>query len=148
MILLTSIKTLKERYLFDDNLEDAYIIPNIVKAQDFVIKPLIGAQKYAELLEQIEQDNVTADNEYLIDMIEPVIAYFVASEVVYSVAYKLKNKGMEDGADSSRFSELVSISKKYLMDSQHYAQILGKYFERSCASEKPNGVYKTGLYLG
>lgn len=146
MILLISIKTLKDNYLIDDNLEDRYLLSNIVKAQDFVVAPLIG-DKYKEIVEQIENGSLTEDNKYLLDKIEPVIAYYVMSEVVYSTAYKLKNQGLEEGANSSRFSELVSISKKYALDSQHYAQILGDYFSNSCTNTT-NKVYKTGLYLG
>lgn len=145
MVLLISIKTLKDNYLIDDNLEDRYLLSNIVKAQDFVVAPLIG-DKYKEIVEQIENGSLTEDNKYLLDKIEPVIAYYVMSEVVYSTAYKLKNQGLEEGANSSRFSELVSISKKYALDSQHYAQILGDYFSKSCSTT--NKVYKTGLYLG
>lgn len=146
MILLISIKTLKDKYLIDDNLEDKYLISNISKAQDFVVAPLIG-KKFTEIKEQIENDSLTDDNKYLLDKIEPVIAYYVMSEVVYSTAYKFKNKGLEDANNASKFSELVAISKKYLMDSQHYAQILGDYFSASCTSATSK-VYKTGLYLG
>ena len=146
MILLISIKTLKDKYLIDDNLEDKYLISNISKAQDFVVAPLIG-KKFTEIKEQIENDSLTDDNKYLLDKIGPVIAYYVMSEVVYSTAYKFKNKGLEDANNASKFSELVAISKKYLMDSQHYAQILGDYFSASCTSATSK-VYKSGLYLG
>lgn len=146
MILLISIKTLKDKYLIDDNLEDKYLISNISKAQDFVVAPLIG-KKFTEIKEQIENDSLTDDNKYLLDKIEPVIAYYVMSELVYSTAYKFKNKGLEDANNASKFSELVAISKKYLLDSQHYAQILGDYFSASCTSATSK-VYKTGLYLG
>lgn len=146
MILLISIKTLKDKYLIDDNLEDKYLISNISKAQDFVVAPLIG-EKFTEIKEQIENDSLTDDNKDLLDKIEPVIAYYVMSEVIYSTAYKFKNKGLEDTNNASKFSELVAISKKYLMDSQHYAQILGDYFSASCTSATSK-VYKSGLYLG
>lgn len=146
MILLISIKTLKDSYLIDDNMSDKYLISNIVKGQDFVIKPLIG-EKYEEIVEQIENDSLSDDNKYLLAKIEPVLAYYVMSEAMYSSAYKFKNKGLEDANNASKFSELVAISKKYLLDSQHYAQILGDYFSASCNSET-NKVYKTGLYLG
>ena len=146
MILLISIKTLKDKYLIDDNLEDKYLISNISKAQDFVVAPLIG-KKFTEIKEQIENDSLTDDNKDLLDKIEPVIAYYVMSEVIYSTAYKFKNKGLEDTNNASKFSELVAISKKYLMDSQHYAQILGDYFSASCTSATSK-VYKSGLYLG
>lgn len=97
------------------------------------------------MIEQIENDSLSDDNKYILDKIEPVIAYYVMSEVIYSTAYKFKNKGLEEGSDSNRFSELVKISKKYLIDSQHYQQILEGYFKKSSCPAK--NVYKTGLNI-
>lgn len=150
MTLMISIKTLKDRYLIDNNLEDKYIISNIVKAQDFIIQPILGRDKFTEVMVEIESGNLSEDNKYLLDKIEPVIAYYVMSEVVYSTAYKFKNKGLEEGSDSNRFSELVKISKKYLIDSQHYQQLLEGYFERNndCSSKSSTSVYKTGIFIG
>ena len=147
MTLLISIKTLKDSYLIDDNMSDKYLISNIVKGQDFVIRPLIGDSKYNSLIEGVEDGTLTEDDKYLLAKIEPVLAYYVMSEAMYSSAYKFKNKGLEDTNNASKFSELVAISKKYLMDSQHYAQILGDYFSASCTSATSK-VYKSGLYLG
>lgn len=148
MVLLISIKTLKDFYLVDDNLEDKYLLSNIVKGQDFIIRPLIGKDKYDELLEQIETDSLTGDNKYLLDLIEKPLAYYVMSEVVYSTAYKLKNKGLEEDVNASRFNELVRISKKYLIDSQHYEQLLGIHMNEICNKGQSTQIYKTGLYIG
>lgn len=145
MTLLISIKTLKDFYLVDDNLEDKYLLSNIVKGQDFIIRPLIGEDKYDELVGQIETDSLTGDNKYLLDLIEKPLAYYVMSEVVYSTAYKLKNEGLENNDSSNRFDELVRISKKYLLDSQHYESLLRDFIVTPC---NKNNIYKSGLYLG
>ena len=147
MTLLISIKTLKDFYLVDDNLEDKYLLSNIVKGQDFIIRPLLGETLYDEIIEQIETDSLTGDNKYLLDLIEKPLAYYVMSEVVYSTAYKLKNQGLEEGSDSNRFNELVRVSKKYLLDSQHYESILRKTIAPS-RSKQGTDIYKTGLYIG
>lgn len=136
---------MKDSYLIDDNLEDRYLISNIQKCQDFIIQPILGKSKYAEIIEEISLGNLSTDNKYLLDKIEPVIAYYVMSEVVYSTAYKFKNKGLEEGSDSNRFNELVKISKKYLIDSQHYQQLLEGYFRTNECG--PKNVYKTGLNI-
>ena len=146
MTLLISIKTLKDFYLVDDNLEDKYLLSNIIKGQDFIIRPLIGEDKYDELVGQIETDSLTGDNKYLLDLLEKPLAYYVMSEVVYSTAYKLKNEGLENNDSSNRFDELVRISKKYLLDSQHYESLL-KDFINPCTKNGVN-IYKSGLYLG
>lgn len=155
MILMISIKTLKEEYFIDNNIDDKYLLSNINKAQDFIIKPLLGITKTEELLYQINSGTVTTENDTLIKVyIQPVIAYFVISEVVYSTAYKLKNEGVSEG-DQYKFNELVKVSSKYLRDSQTYEQILRDYIYREgivlpiLANEEVKGSgYKTGIYLG
>lgn len=138
MILLISIKTLKERYLVDDNLEDKYIIPNIQKGQDFIIKPLLGKTLYDNIIDQIINGTTSSETQELLEKIEPILAYYVMSEIFYITAYKFKNKGIEgDG----KFEELIRISRKYLKDSEAYQQLLDE-----CVNGKK--VIKTGLYLG
>lgn len=147
MILMISIKTLKDNYLIDENLDDKYVLPVIVKGQDFIIRPLLGSTLYDEIIEQIRVGTLSESNKDILNMIEPILAYYVMSEVIYSTAYKLKNKGLEEGADSNRFNELVRVSKKYLLDSQHYESILRETIAPSC-SKKGTDIYKTGLYIG
>lgn len=142
---MISIKTLKDSYLIDDNLSDKYILPVIKKGQDFIIRPLLGEKLYSQVIEEIENGNLTEDSEDILNKIEPILAYYVMSEVVYSTAYKLKNEGLENNDSSNRFDELVRISKKYLLDSQHYESILKDFIKVPC--DKKN-VYKSGLYLG
>ena len=145
MILMISIKTLKDSYLIDDNLSDKYILPVIKKGQDFIIRPLLGEKLYSQIIEEIENNNLTEDSEDILNKIEPILAYYVMSEVVYSTAYKLKNEGLENNDSSNRFDELVRISKKYLLDSQHYESLLKDFIKVPC--DKKN-IYKSGLYLG
>lgn len=148
MVLLISLETLKREYVIDDNLEDKYILSNIKKCQDFIIEPLLGDDKFNEIVDQITNNTVTVDNDNLIKKyIQPVIAYYVMSEVVYSTAYKMKNAGLTE-PNTERFNELVRISKKYLNDSDHYQQLLKDYM---CDENIPIDAeyrYKQSLYLG
>lgn len=150
MILLISIKTLKEQYLFDDNIDDKYVLSNIQKCQRFIINGLLGDDKYNEILNQVSGNTVTSANSYLItEFLQPIIAYYVMSEVVFSTAYKLKNKGIEF-ADNDRYSELMSISRKYLLDSEQYQQLLRDYLcDNSIITdnEGKKSVLKTGIYI-
>lgn len=143
---MISIKTLKDTYLIDDNLSDKYILPVIKKGQDFIINPLLGQTLYDTIIEQIETDSLSDDNKIILNKIEPILAYYVMSEVIYSTAYKLKNQGLEENVDANRFNELVRISKKYLIDSQHYESLL-KDFVSPCTKRGTN-IYKTGLFIG
>lgn len=148
MVLLISLETLKREYTIDDNIEDKYVLPNIKKCQDFIIEPLLGDEKYNEIISQITNNNVSSDNDILIKKyIQPVIAYYVLSEIVYNTAYKMKNAGLTE-PNTERFNELVRISKKYLTDSDHYQQLLREYM---CDENIPVDAeyrYKQSIYLG
>ena len=147
MILMISIKTLKDFYLIDDNLSDKYILPVIKKGQDFIIRPILGEKLYSQIIEEIENGILTEVSKDILNKIEPILAYYVMSEVVYSTAYKLKNEGLENNDSSNRFDELVRISKKYLLDSQHYESLLRDFIIIPCDNNQKN-IYKSGLYLG
>ena len=147
---LISLTRLKDFYLIDENLSDKYIISNIQKIQDFVIKPLIGEDKYNEIISEIENNNVSDINTTMLDYIEPIIAYGVMSEVLYST-YKLKNS-MIDEPNSSRYDEITQLSKKYKNDSEHYATILEDWIcDNGIVLYETNNsvnVFNQGIYLG
>jgi hypothetical protein len=148
-IYLISLTTLKRDYPIDNNLEDKYLIPNIKKGQDLIIRPLLGEIKWSELMTQIANDTVSVSNEELInEYIAPCLAYYVMSEVTYNTAYKIKNEGIEDG-DSSKFNELVKIANKYLIDSDHYQSRLKEWMILYGGLVIDHRFkYKHGLYLG
>lgn len=155
MTLMISLKTLKDIYTIDENVDDKYLLSTIQKGQDFIVAKVLGLTKYNELLRAIESNNLTDEDNVLLGYIEPILAYYVMSETVFSVAYKMKNNpDYLSNPNPSRFDELVKISKKYLIDSQHYEQILRDYIcdNNVVLSTEDSPVlksgYKTGIYLG
>ena len=132
-VLLISIETLKKEYLVDDNLDDKYIISNIQKCQDFRLEPMVEDLRWNEIMTQVENGTVSTENNTLIKKyFQPIIAYFVMSEIVYSTAYKLKNAGLGGVDDKGnkgnqyRYKELIDISNKYLNDSSDILHLLTK----------------------
>lgn len=153
---MISLKTLKDNYMLDNNIEDKYVIPAIIKSQDFIIRKVLGVTKYKQLLSDIENDSVNSEDMVLLtEYIEPVLAYYVISEVIFATAYKLKNApNYQDNPNNDRFEELVRVSKKYANDSQAYEQILREYIcDNNIVLSTTDGPvlksgYKTGIFLG
>lgn len=152
---MISLKTLKDNYMLDDNIENKYVIPSIIKAQDFIIRKVLGVTKYNQLISDIESGSVNSDDRLLLEYIEPVIAYYTLSEVIFATAYKLKNApNYQDNPNTDRFEELVRVSKKYANDSQAYEQILREYIcDNNIVLSTTDGPvlksgYKTGIFLG
>lgn len=153
---MISLKTLKNNYMLDNSIEDKYVIPVIIKSQDFIIRKVLGVTKYKQLLSDIENDSVNSEDMVLLtEYIEPVLAYYIISEVIFTTAYKLKNApNYQDNPNNDRFEELVRVSKKYANDSQAYEQILREYIcDNNIVLSTTDGPvlksgYKTGIFLG
>ena len=153
---MISPTTLKRDYMIDDNIDDKYLIPVIKKCQDLVVNPILGNTKYNQLLNDIDNNTLNAEDSNLLkDYIQDILAYYVMSEVVFSTAYKLKNNPeYQQNPNAERFDELIRISKKYRIDSQAYEQRLRDYICRkgiilptTDGAVKKSG-YKTGLFIG
>lgn len=148
---LISPAVLKLEYNVDDNLDDKYLLSNIIKGEDFIIKKILTEEKYNELTTQIFKQSVSADNEKLIKQyIKPCLAYYVLSEVVYSTAYKMKNNPdyQNNPSSSERFNELVRVSKHYLNDSKQYEELLKEYMCDNSITKNEEYKFKSSLYLG
>ena len=148
---LISPTVLKLEYNVDENIDDKYLISNIVKGQDFIIKKILTVDKYDELITQISTNTVSTDNDNLIKQyIRPCLAYYVLSEVVYSTAYKMKNNPdyQNNPSSSERFNELVRVSKHYLNDSKQYEELLKEYMCDNSITTGEDYKFKCSLYLG
>ena len=142
---MISFETLKNEYLIDENLEDKFMQSNIKKCQDFIIREILGEDKFNQLLESIDNGSVSAsDNKLIREYIQPVIAYYVMSEVVYTTAYKFKNSPVETG----KFDELIKVSNKYRHDCDKYQELLKEYMCYNNIMVENGNTYKTGLFLG
>jgi hypothetical protein len=137
---------------FDNNIEPAYVIPNIIKGQKFLIKPLLGEIKYNQMLDYVEslKTGATINPTYdmlIDDYIAPALAYYVKSEIVFNTAYKMKNSDKEGSGD--RFKELVNISKKYLSDSDAFLNMLKEYMcDNGIPQDEPLKIKGCGIFLG
>ena len=59
IVNLISTKTLRDEYMIDENLDEKYYLPLIKKAQDFIIKPLLGEDFYNLIINQVINNNLT-----------------------------------------------------------------------------------------
>jgi len=151
IVTLVSLETLKNEFGFDLNSEQQYILPNIYKCQRFIIKQVLGDEKYDSLSAYVEQFKidgiVNAEYDKLIDdYIAPAIAYYVKSEIVFNTAYKMKNQSVEPSGD--RFGELIKISKKYLADSDGFIGLLKEYMCDNNLTIGEDYIFRSTIFLG
>lgn len=166
-ILFISETTLKDRSLLQDNVDPKLIRPTIKQTQDMFIEPILGTGLYQELQNQIEDNALTGLNKKLLDLyITDCICWYVASEMVMSLGFKMTNKNVlrknSENSNDASLSELFDLMEYYKNKAQWYAQRVTNYLCENIVDYplynnpgsgsdviQPNGTsYSTGMYLG
>jgi hypothetical protein len=166
-ILFISEQVLKDRSLLQDNVDPKLIKPTIKQAQDMYIEPILGTGIYRELQEQIADNDVSPLNKTLLDnYITDCLCWFVASEMVMSLGYKLTNKNVlkktSENSETSSISDLFDLMNYYKNKGEWYAQRITNYLCENNTDYplydnpgtgvdiiQPNSTsYSTGMYLG
>jgi hypothetical protein len=166
-ILFISETTLKDRSLLQDNVDPKLIRPTIKQAQDMYIEPILGTGLYQELQTQIEDATVSVLNAKLLNLyITDCICWYVASEMVMSLGFKMTNKNVlrknSENSNDASLSELFDLMEYYKNKAQWYAQRVTNYLCENIVDYplynnpgsgsdviQPNGTsYSTGMYLG
>jgi hypothetical protein len=166
-ILFISEQTLKDRSLLQDNVDPKLIKPTIKQAQDMFIETILGTGLYLELQSQIANEDVSVLNAVLLDnYITDCLCWYVASEMVMSLGFKLTNKNVlkktSENSDVPSVSELFDVLEYYKNKAEWYAQRITNYLTENNEDyplyDNPgNGVdtihpnstsYSNGFYLG
>ena len=166
-ILFISETTLKDRSLLQDNVDPKLIRPTIKQCQDMYIEPILGTGLYRELQDQIELGTISDLNKKLLDFyITDCLSWYVASEMVMSLGFKLTNKNVlrksSENSNEASLSELFDLMNYYKNKAEWYAQRISDYLCENIVDYplynnpgsgvdiiQPNSSsYSTGMYLG
>jgi hypothetical protein len=166
-ILFISETTLKDRSLLQDNVDPKLIRPTIKQTQDMYIEPILGTGLYQELQEQIEDNTLTGLNKKLLDLyVTDCICWYVASEMVMSLGFKMTNKNVlrknSENSNEASLGELFDLMNYYKNKAEWYAQRITNYLCENIVDYPlynnpgigvdiihPNGSsYSTGMFLG
>ena len=146
IIYMTNVENLKKIYAIDNNLEDSYILPIILKCQDLIIQPLFCSTDYDKIIEEISSDTVTPQTATILSYIEPIIAQYVLAESIYSTAFKSKNNPDYQENSKSLYTEINYLNGKYMADVKQYTTKLYKYLCKIGIAHKESGA-KFGICL-
>jgi hypothetical protein len=166
-VLFISEQTLKDRSLLQDNVDPKLIKPTIKHCQDMFLEPILGTGLYRELQDQITNNNVSVLNAKLLDLyITDCLSWYVASEMVMSLGYKLTNKNVlrktSENSETSSLNDLFSLMEYYKNKAEWYAQRITDYLIEYITDYplynnagsgvdiiQPNGTsFQSSIYLG
>ena len=178
--LLISVKELKSNgTLFSNNVDDGYLNSTIITCQEVYLEQVTGTALYHKLQELVynqitgEPDGIYAPGneaykELLEEMVKPYLKARATVDVMYPIAYKIRNAGVMRNSDTNLqpadMNDIKYLEKQYLTYVAEYEQRLSKYlcankekFEELAADipeyfDKPsvgkNYANECGLWLG
>ena len=166
-VLFISENFVKDNTLLHENIDFKFIRPVIIMCQDIYVQQKTGTTLYNELKTQITTPPLTAANKTLLDdYIQPMLLYWVQSEMPAAISFKYMNKGlMQQTSESTRTStldEINFISEKYKNKAEWYTERLVRYLLENDTlypsySNPETGIddiqpdfdsYSVGVYLG
>lgn len=133
---LINAQSVKDLGLIHLNVEDSVLKVIIQRVQLSVVEPAIGEKLYDRLLEGIEVNNLTADEELLIDKyITPMLVAACDKKAVIAYNWEIRNKGAGTTNDqyfqSSGVGEHLVLSDDINIDVQVAKRKLFKFLRNN-----------------
>lgn len=128
-ILLVSENKLKNFTDIDQNVTSAVLLPFIGVVQQTKLEYIIGRKYYVELLEQVQNSNLTTiNNNFLQYFCQPLLIWAAYAEALPSIFMRIKNNGIVAGSEKT-----ITISEMEYM--QGRADDRSQFFERRMIEE-------------
>lgn len=141
--LLISVKELKSNgTLFSNNVDDGYLNSTIITCQEVYLEQVTGTALYHKLQELVynqitgEPDGIYAPGneaykELLEEMVKPYLKARATVDVMYPIAYKIRNSGVMRNYDTNLqpadMNDIKYLEKQYNTYVSEYEQRLSKY---------------------
>ncbi len=133
-VLLIDENILKDRTAIALNIDPKLLYPEIKAAQDMYIEPVLGSNLYTKIINEVDAGTIAGDYKDLLDdyIIDALINY-VLSSLPDAISYQFFNKGVVrkqgENTELPSMSDLISISDKYKVRADWYAQRLNNYLK-------------------
>ena len=122
---------LKEYSPLPKNYDISEIIPYIKPTEHIWIEPVLGTALYEELLEQVKNNSLTAENSTLLLAVYPYLSFAVVYEALPFIGYHLTEvgitKGKSDNSDSVSMNDMNYITN-HLRETVEYMKYQLKHW--------------------
>lgn len=134
---LINIETIKELGYTNYNVEDNIVSTTITRVQDTMLKPILGTSLFDRLIEGVNDNDLTADEETLLDTwIKPWLIASVDYRVIKHLTYEIRSKTAGTTRDENMNplteSELNSLRDDLFKDIDVYRLQLIGYLKENC----------------
>lgn len=137
MIYFVTENYIKEHTAITANCDVKDIMPFIATNSDMWAQSVLGSYFYEYLLTKYNAQTLSAAEEILVAKIQPLVAWRAASDAVFALSRKLKNKGIQrqDGEYSSsvELNELSFAMRHYSQKAEFYTERLRNFLKENKA---------------
>lgn len=167
VVLLISEDRIKETSFLDENV-DADLIKDVIElCQDKYILPLMGTALFNEVLDKIDNDQITGSYETLLkSYIHKALKWYVLFEGIPVLTYKFMNKSiLKKNSENSQpidSEDVTRLMDNFRNNAEMFAQRLTKYLiannttftlynnagSTSDTIHPKKNSYTTSIYLG
>jgi hypothetical protein len=129
--LFISEKYLKDFTAISANIDVTDLLPHIIVAQDVHIQDAIGSKLYNTLQDHIVNNTVSADEDDLIKLIRPALAYYTLYTALPFIHIKIRNKGVlkqnGENTEAVELNELKYLRGEVLDNAEFYLRRVNNY---------------------
>ncbi len=119
------------------NINITEVLPLVKGASDMWTKPTLGTYFYEYLLAKYNAQTLSANEEILVAMMQPSIAWGACADAYVELSMQLKNKGgQKQSGDNSESVELKAIqfmNRHYAQKAEFYQQEMWDYLVKNKA---------------
>ena len=143
--LFISEKYIKENSAIDTNTDYKKILPTVWMCQIQYLQAYLGTKVYENLIDEILNDTVSANNEILLkDYVADALLYWVMYEVQIPLLYEFRNKNVSkkssDNAQPIGTKELSRIENRFKDKAEYFSKRISDYL---CANRTIYPLYCT-----
>lgn len=119
------------------NVDIKEVLPLIKGAADMWTQHTLGTYFYEDLLTKYNAQTLSADEEALVALMQPSIAWRACADAVIELSYQLKNKGIQtqsgDFSASGEAKMVQFMNRHYAQKAEFYEQMMWNYLVKNKA---------------
>ncbi len=122
---------LKTITAISSNVDIKDLVPHVEQAQDMFIQDALGSRLYVTLQTAIVNSNLNSDQENLLNLVRPCLAYYAMHTALPFINFKVRNTGVVkqsgENIQNADLSEIKYLRNEIKDTAEYYLQRINTY---------------------
>lgn len=126
---------LKTFGVITDNVDVTDFSPLVEYAARAYVEDILGTVFFEDLVSKYNAKTLSADEELIVEKIQPCVAWRVMAKATLTLTYQLKNKGIQkqsgDNSEAVTLQETNYVTKEHLQEAYFWEKKLEKWLYKN-----------------